>query len=227
LPVVAVALAGGAYFLADSKDEHAPKPDIPGVLLSIPGLFALVYGIIEAGQGEWTDPNVLLAFGVAFILLAALTWWESRNPNAMLPLHFFKNMSFTGANLAMTYIMFSLFGPIFFLSQYLQTVQGYTPMEAVVRMVPLAATLAVVSALSSRLTDRLGTKRTVALGIMISGAGLLYMSQAFEAGSAYATPDVGEIIHAGGIGFFVISGTKPITVPGHFQKVRPGPATNE
>jgi len=227
LPVVAVALAGGAYFLADSKDEHALKPDIPGVLLSIPGLFALVYGIIEAGQGEWTDPNVLLAFGVAFILLAAFTWWESRNPNAMLPLHFFKNMSFTGANLAMTFIMFSLFGSIFFLSQYLQTVQGYTPLEAGVRMVPLAATLAVVSALSSRLTDRLGTKRTVALGIMISGAGLLYMSQAFEAGSAYATIVVGEIILAGGMGFAVSPATNSIMGSVPVSKAGIGSAMND
>ena len=227
LPVVVVALAGGAYFLADSKDEHAPKPDIPGVLHSIPGLFALVYGIIEAVQGEWTDPTVLLAFGAAIVLLAAFTWWESRSPNAMLPLHFFKNMSFTGANLAMTFIMFSLFGSIFFLSQYLQTVQGYTPLEAGIRMVPLAATLAVVSALSARVSERLGTKRTVALGIMISGAGLLFMSQFFEAGCSYATIALGEVILAGGMGFAVSPATNSIMGSVPVSKAGIGSAMND
>ncbi|MCZ2098246.1 MAG: MFS transporter [Anaerolineae bacterium] len=227
LPVVAVALLGGLFFLADSKDEHAPKPDIPGVLLSIPGLFALVYGIIEAGQGAWTDPHVLLAFGVSAVLLGAFTWWESRSPNAMLPLHFFKNMSFTGANLAMTFIMFSLFGSIFFLSQYLQTVQGYSALEAGLRMVPLAATLAVVSALSARITDRLGTKRTVALGILVSGAGLLYMSQAYHAGSSYATVVVGEIILAAGMGFAVSPATNSIMGAVPISKAGIGSAMND
>jgi len=227
LPVVAVALVGGLFFLADSRDEHAPKPDVPGVLLSIPGLFALVYGIIEAGQGAWTDSHVLLAFGAAALLLGAFTWWESRSPNAMLPLHFFKNMSFTGANLAMTFIMFSLFGSIFFLSQYLQTIRGYSALEAGLRMVPLAATLAVVSALSARITDRLGTKRTVALGIMISGAGLLYMSQYFEVGTSYATIVLGEIILAAGMGFAVSPATNSIMGSVPVSKAGIGSAMND
>ncbi|MDQ7033401.1 MAG: MFS transporter [Anaerolineae bacterium] len=68
LPVVVVALIGGAYTLAESKDEHAPKIDVPGVLLSIAGLVALVYGIIEAGSRGWTDPQILAAFGTSIVL---------------------------------------------------------------------------------------------------------------------------------------------------------------
>ena len=227
LPVVAVALVGGAFFLANSKDEHAPKPDVPGVLLSVPGLFALVYGIIEAGQGHWTDSNVLLAFGVAGVLLAAFTWWESRAPNAMLPLHFFRNMSFTGANIAMTFIMFSLFGSIFFLSQYLQTVLGYSALDAGLRLVPLAATLAIVSASSAKVAARLGTKRTVALGILISAGGLLFMSQRYDVDSSYATVALGEIILAGGMGFAVSPATNSIMGSVPVSKAGIGSAMND
>lgn len=227
LPVVTVALIGGAFFLADSKDERAPKPDIIGVLLSVPGLFALIYGIIEAGIGEWTDSHVLLAFAVSGVLLAVFAWWESRAPNAMLPLNFFKNMSFTGANIAMTFIMFSLFGSIFFLSQYLQTVQGYSALDAGLRMIPLAATLAVVSASSARVTGRLGTKRTVALGILISAAGLLFMSQMYGVDTSYTTVALGEIILAGGMGFAVSPATDSIMGSVPVSKAGVGSAMND
>ena len=62
LPVITIALVGGALFLADSRDETSPRIDVPGIMLSIPGLFALVYGIIEAGTQGWTAPVVLGCF---------------------------------------------------------------------------------------------------------------------------------------------------------------------
>ncbi len=227
LPVVIVALVGGAFFLANSKDEHAPKPDIPGVLLSVPGLFALIYGIIEAGQGAWTDTHVLVAFGISAVLLTIFTWWESRSPNAMLPLHFFKNLSFTGANIAMTFIMFSMFGSIFFLSQYLQTVQGYSALDAGLRMVPLAVSLAAVSASSARIAARLGTKRTVALGISIAAGGLLYMSQMYEVDTSYTVVALGEIILASGMGFAMSPSTNSIMGSVPVSKAGVGSAMND
>jgi len=227
LPVVAVALLGGAFFLADSKDEHAPKPDIIGVLLSVPGLFALIYGIIEAGMKDWTDPHVLTAFGISAVLLTIFTWWESRASNPMLPLHFFKNMSFTGANIAMTFIMFSMFGSIFFLSQYLQTIQGYSALDAGLRMVPMAVSLAVVSVSSARIAKRLGTKRTVALGIMIAAGGLLFMSQMYEVDTAYSTVVVGQIILASGMGFAMSPATDSIMGSVPVNKAGVGSAMND
>ena len=227
LPVVVIALIGGAFFLANSKDEHAPKTDFVGVLLSVPGLFALIYGIIEAGQGSWTDTHVLIAFGISAVLLTLFAWWENRTPNAMLPLHFFKNMSFTGANIAMTFIMFSMFGSIFFLSQYLQTVQGYSALDAGLRMVPMAAALAVVSILSARTAKRLGTKRTVALGIAIAAGGLLFMSQMYDVDTAYSTVVVGQIILAGGMGFAMSPATDSIMGSVPVSKAGVGSAMND
>lgn len=227
LPVVAIALLGGAFFLADSKDEHAPRPDVIGVLLSVPGLFALIYGIIEAGMTGWTDARVLAAFGISAVLLTLFTWWENRAPNAMLPLHFFKNMSFTGANIAMTFIMFSMFGSIFFLSQYLQTIQGYSALDAGLRMVPMAVALAGVSVLSARITRRLGTKRTVALGIAVAASGLVFMSQMYDVDTPYSTVVVGQIILAAGMGFAMSPATDSIMGSVPVSKAGVGSAMND
>lgn len=220
LPIVAIALIGDHFYLAESRDEHAPRLDLPGILLSIPGLFALIYGIIEAGVDGWTADNVLFAFAAAAVLLGLFAWWENRNPHPMLPIRFFRNMSFTGANLALALIMFSLFGSIFFLSQFLQTVQGFTALEAGLRIFPMALVLAIMSALSSRISARIGTKYTVALGIFIAGSGLLFMSQVFEPNTDYETILLGITVMAGGLGLAVspatdsIMGSVPVTKAG-------------
>lgn len=227
LPVVAVALTGGVFFIADSKDENAPRLDLPGVALSITGLFALVYAIIEAGELGWTHSEVLIAFGAAGALLTAFAVWEYINPHAMLPLHFFKNMSFTGANSAMALVMFGLFGSIFFLAQYLQSVLGYTALEAGVRMLPLAFTMVIVSVSSARIAERLGTKIIVALGIGVAGAGLLLMSQTFQVDSGYSTILVSIIVLSTGMGLTMSPATNSIMQSIPVSKAGIGSAMND
>jgi EmrB/QacA subfamily drug resistance transporter len=227
LPVVAVALIGDAFFLAESKDEHPPKPDVPGVVLSITGLFALVYGIIQAGHTSWGAQSVWIAFGVAAALLAVFAWWENRNPDAMLPLRLFENMSFTGANTALAFVTFSLFGSIFFLSQYLQTVLGYTALETGIRLLPLAFTLSIFAALSSRVADRLGVKITVALGIFIAGCGLLFMSRLYKADTSFGTILLGQLILAIGMGIAMSPATNSIMGSVPVRKAGIGSAMND
>lgn len=200
LPIIVGAIVGGQFLLANSKDETAPKIDIPGVLLSIPGLFALVFGIIEAGETSWTDSTVLASFAAAAVLLGGFAVWESRSPNAMLPLDLFRNMSFTGANTAVALVMFGMFGSVFFLSQYFQSVQGYSPFETGLRVVPMAVVLTIAAAMSAQVAKRLGIKYTVALGIFIAGMGLLYMSQIYDVDTPYGTILIGMAILGAGMG---------------------------
>ncbi|HML24896.1 MAG TPA: MFS transporter [Aggregatilinea sp.] len=227
LPVVTVAIIGDAWVLADSKDDHAPRPDIPGVLLSIAGLFALVYGIIEAGIDGWTGSTVLGAFALAFVLLAAFGWWEGHAANAMLPLQFFKNMSFTGASMALMFAMFSLFGSVFFISQYLQTVLGFTALEAGIRLLPLALTMAVTSALSARLAHRFGVKAIVAVGLLIAASGLYYMGRQYEIGTSYGTIVVGIVTLATGMGLTMSPATDSIMGAVPVAKAGVGSAMND
>lgn len=227
LPVIAIALVGGWRTIADSRDEHAPKVDLPGVVLSITGLFALVYGIIEAGQKGWTEQNVLIAFAAAAVLLGIFGWWEARNPNAMLPMHFFRNMSFTGANVALAFVNFSLFGGVFFLSQYLQTILGYSTFDAGLRTLPLALVLAVVASRSAFVSARLGVKYTVTLGIALAGAGLLFMATQFHVDTPYITILIGQVILAAGMGLSISPATNSIMAAVPVSKAGIGSAMND
>jgi EmrB/QacA subfamily drug resistance transporter len=210
LPVVAIAVTGGQFFLMESRDENPRSVDFVGALLSVTGLFALVYGIIEAGQNGWAAANVLYAFGAAAVLLGAFGWWEWHSPNPMLPLRFFRNMSFTGANLALTLVMFAMFGSFFFLSQYFQSVQGYSPLQSGVRLLPFGVVAFVTAAMSARLANAIGTKLVVALGILVAGGGLFYMAQVAEVDTSYGIIAVAMCITALGMGTTMSPATNSI-----------------
>ena len=227
LPVVAVGLIGGYFFIQNSKAEHARRLDIPGALLSIAGLFALVYGIIEAGMNGWTAPRVLVSFGGAAVLLTAFGIVENRSKHPMLRMVFFKNPSFTGANIALTLVFFGMFGSFFFLGQYLQSVLGYTPMQAGVRLLPNAMVMSITAANSSRIARRLGTKVTVALGTMLTGSGFLYFAIIADINTPYAAIIIGMCITALGMGLTMSPATNSIMGSIPVEEAGVGSAMND
>lgn len=227
LPVVTVALLGGQKFIAESKDEQIKGLDVPGVLLSIAGLFALVYGIIEAGVAGWTATNVLAAFGAAAVLLGVFLWWEWRTTDAMLPLEFFRNPSFSSANLALTLLMFSLASTVFFLTQYFQSVQGYTPLEAGLRIFPLSLLLTIAAGMSSRLSGRLGVKRSVGLGLALAAIGLLGVSLLATETAAYTILFPVLATYAIGMGLAMPPATDSVMASVPVSKAGVGSAMND
>jgi EmrB/QacA subfamily drug resistance transporter len=176
LPIVAIGLIAGIFLIPTSKDPNASKLDPFGAVLSITGLTALLYGIIEAPTDGWTDPMILLAFGLAIVLLGTFIWWQRTTDHPMLDVRFFKNPRFTAASTGITMTFFALFGATFLLTQYMQFVLGYTPLEAGIRLLPFAGVILVVSPLSARIVEHLGTKVTVAAGLTIAGTGLALMT---------------------------------------------------
>lgn len=227
IPIVIIALLGGYFLIMDSKDEQARRIDFAGAVLSIVGFFALVYGIIQAGEDGWDAGNVLVSFGVAVVLLGVFAWWEVRSSNAMLPLHFFKNMSFTGANVAMTLVMFSLFGTVFFISQYFQSVLGYSPLKAGACLLPIALVSPPAAIMSAPLAQRIGTKMTVAIGILIASVGLFYLSQVSEVDTPYSTLLIGLCIQPIGLGLTMSPATNSIMGSVPIDKAGIGSAMND
>jgi len=210
IPIVAIGLIGGGIFIQNSKSENPRKLDIPGAVLSIGGFFALVYAIIQAGMKGWTEPHIIYAFIAAAVLLVSFIIWELKYKNAMLPLNFFKNMSFTGANVALTLVMFGLFGAFFFLGQFLQSVQGYTPFQAGVRLLPMAAVSFVSAAISALIARFIGTKFTVALGILIAAFGFFYFAHISAVDVSYTKFAIASCIVSMGIGFVMAPATNSI-----------------
>lgn len=227
IPVVLIALLGGTWLLNDTKDDQPPALDWPGVALSIAGLFVLVYGIIQAGVRGWTDGLVLAALLAGIALLAVFAWWEARTPNAMLPMRFFRNPSFSVASLILSLVLFCQFGVFFFMSPYLQTVQGYSTSAAGIRLLPLAAIMTTMATLSPRLTRRFGIKRMVATGTGIAALGLLFMALFFRSGTDYSVVALGELILGFGIGSTFSPATNSIMGAVPLNKLGVGSAMND
>src|SRR5262245_47348004 len=176
LPIGAIALVAGYFFVPTSRDPNQGRLDLVGAALSIVGLGALLFGIIEGPTYGWTDPLVMGGFGLGVALLATFIAWELHTPNPMLDMRFFKNARFTAANSAITMTFFALFGSMFLMTQYWQFVHGYSPLGAGVRMIPYACTMMLMAPLSARIVERVGTKRVVTTGLLIISAALFALS---------------------------------------------------
>jgi EmrB/QacA subfamily drug resistance transporter len=181
LPVVALALAAGVALVPDSRDPAAGRPDPLGTALSVVGLTALLYGIIEAPARGWTGPAVLAAFAAAGLALGAFAVWELRSDHPMLEIRLFRNPRFSAASACLTLVFFALFGSLFFVTQHLQFVLGFTALEAGIRTVPLAVGLSLGAPASARLVNRFGSRRVVAAGMTVAAGGLAVLALATPA----------------------------------------------
>jgi EmrB/QacA subfamily drug resistance transporter len=178
VPVVAAALLAGHALVPTSKDPTAPRLDPVGTVLGTAGLAGLLYGIIEAPAQGWTASGVIAGFVAGAVFLAAFIGWELTTDHPMLDVRFFENPRFTGASMAVTLVFFAMFGSLYFLTQYLQFVLGYSAMKAGAAFVPVALAMMIAAPSSAGLTARLGTKKVVAGGLAIVGADLLLLSRA-------------------------------------------------
>jgi EmrB/QacA subfamily drug resistance transporter len=178
LPVVVAALAAGRWLVPESRDPATPRLDLAGFVLSGAGLATLVWAIIEAPSRGWGDGLILAAFAGAAAILAAFVAWELRSTHPMLDVRLFRNRRFSAASGSITIAFFALFGAMFFLTQYLQLVLGYSALESGVRLMPVAIGLVLGSGLSARLVTVAGTKRVVAAGLALVAAGLALLAGA-------------------------------------------------
>lgn len=210
VPIAAISFWGCARYLDESRDESMPRIDVIGGLLSTAGLFAMVYGMIEAGTMGWSDPTVLFSLLISVAILAVFAWWEGHTPQPMLPTYLFKNMSFTGASLAMTLVMFSMAGGMFSLSQYMQTVLNYSALQAGLSMLPLPIVIMIVTPLATKLMQRAGVKLSVTLGLALVTASLFYMSYFYTSDASYFLILIGQILMASGMGIAMPSATNSI-----------------
>jgi EmrB/QacA subfamily drug resistance transporter len=225
VPVAAVALVLGRLIVPTSKDPAAPPVDIPGAVLSIIGLTALVYAIIEGPHG-WTSGKVLGGFALSVMLLAAFVLWERRAEHPMLDVRLFRNPRFSTAAGAISLTFFALFGAFFLLTQLLQSVMGYSPLQAGVRLLPMAATQMVVAPASARVVERYGSKIVVASGLVIAAVGMLLASR-LTAGAAYAEVALALVVMAAGFAMMMPAATEAIMGSLPRAKAGVGSAVND
>jgi len=216
LPLAAVALAGVVLIVPETADPARSRFDIPGVVLVAGALFAIVDAIIEAPGRGWTGPVTLGLGGAGVAALAAFVWWELRISDPLIDLRVFTSRAFSAAAGAVTVIFFALFGSLFLLTQFLQLVQGYSPLAAGVRALPFALAMAAASPVSPLLAGRFGTRVIMPGGMALMGLGLADLSTA-GVHTAYPLIAVAVAIMGAGMGLVMAPASNTImtTVPAH------------
>jgi EmrB/QacA subfamily drug resistance transporter len=194
---VGIALAPLAARVLRESRGPARRLDAPGLVLASAGLLGVVYGVVRGNPAGWGAAEVVVPIAAGLALLAAFVAWELRTPDPMLPMRFFHSRAFAatnGVSLAMT---FGIFGSIFLLAQFFQTVQGYSPLEAGLRTLPWTGMPMLVAPVAGMLSDRLGSRPLMAAGLALQALAIVWIG-------IVSTPDVayGLLVPA-----FVMGGT--------------------
>jgi EmrB/QacA subfamily drug resistance transporter len=175
LPVVAVGLVAVLRMVPESRNPVSARPDLPGAALSTLGMAGAVYAIISGPEHGWADPvRVLLPATVAALALTGFVLWERHAAHPMVDLGLFRDPRFLGPVAGDLLIAFGVAGSLYLLTQQLQFVHGYSPLEAGVRTAPLALVFVVLNLAGAgpRLMARAGIAATALAGMVLLAAGL-------------------------------------------------------
>jgi len=156
----------------DETYGPAAKLDLTGLALASTGLTGIVWGLVRGhGQG-WTSPEIVISLVAGALVFALFVLWELRTAEPMLPMRFFQNRVFTLVNVASLLMFFGMFGSIFLLSQFFQTVQGYSPLGSGLRILPWTIMPMFVAPIAGALSDRIGGARLMGVGLTLQAGGL-------------------------------------------------------
>ena len=183
VPVVAAGVVGTLLLVPESRSANPRPADPAGALLSIGGLALILWGIIEGPTHGWGSAEVTAALAGGVLLFGGFVAWERRVGHPMLPLGYFRSRRYSVAIAAVGLGLFALSGGLFLQTQFLQFFLGYSPLGAGLRILPIAGLVAAGALVSARLVRVVGTKLTVAAGLLLLAGGLIE-------NAAVATPTV-------------------------------------
>jgi EmrB/QacA subfamily drug resistance transporter len=179
-------------------ESHGPggRLDLVGVGLASVGLFGIVWGLVRGNVQGWVSPEIVGALTVGALLVAAFVLWELRTPTPMLPMRFFRSRAFALANVASLFMFFGMFGSIFLLAQFFQTVQGYSPLGAGLRILPWTLAPMFIAPVAGALSDRISPRLIIGTGLTLQAVALAWIG-------LVSTPDVP---YTSLIGPFIVAG---------------------
>ena len=157
------------------RESHGPagRSTSPGLALVSVGLFGIVWGLVRGNERRLGHRRRSSArSSAASIVLALFVLWELRARAPMLPMRFFRNRAFTLTNVSSLFMFFGMFGSIFLLAQFFQTVQGYSPLQAGIRILPWTAMPIFIAPIAGALSDRIGGQRIMGVGLTLQAIGL-------------------------------------------------------
>jgi predicted MFS family arabinose efflux permease len=210
------------------KESFGPETalDIRGLALVTGGALGLVWGLVRGNQAGWGSTEVIGVLAAGALLIAAFVAWELRAREPMLDIRLFRNPRFSGASAAITLVFFAMFGSIFFLTQYLQGVLGYSALEAGLRVTPVALGLILGGPISAKLAARVGTKIVVSGGLLLVALGLMLVTQ-FAVDSSYDIVAAHLIVLGFGMGMAMAPATESVMGSLPVEKASVGSAVND
>jgi EmrB/QacA subfamily drug resistance transporter len=187
IPIGILGIAMTWFIVGESRDTtRSRRVDPPGLATGTAGIFFLVYALIEGNGKGWTDGVILGSLVLAAVLLLAFFRIEARRDSPMLPLSFFRIPTFSASNVVAASVFFALFGVTFFLTLYLQNVEGYSPVAAGLRLFPFTLMILLIAPLSGRLSDRYGSRWFMTTGTAVAAVGMALLLRT-AVGSSYTT----------------------------------------
>jgi MFS family permease len=175
---VPLGVAGVPLVLRRLPESRGPggSVDIAGLVLVTLGAFGLVWGLVTANSAGWGSArvDVALAGGAASVLL--FVWWELRARSPMVPMALFRSRGFSAGNGGSVFLYASLYGALFFISQFFQTGLGDRPLTAGLHMLAWTTAVTVVAPLAGAWTNRLGARRLAVTGLVFQAVGMLWIS---------------------------------------------------
>jgi len=193
VPVVLVGVVLVLVLVPESRDPNPGRIDFVGVALSVLGLVALVYGIIDGGEHGWDRPIVWISIAVGLAVLAAFIAYERRTDHPSLDVKLFRDPRFSAAAASIGLVFFAAMGVFFFVSFYLQTVKGFSPLQSGAMLIPFAVAQLTFAPRSAALVKRYGPK-------VVSTGGMILVTLAL---AGFLLVDAATSIWALGALFFV------------------------
>ncbi|WP_415977232.1 MFS transporter [Rhodococcus sp. 077-4] len=224
--IAALTVLMAVLLVPNSSDPSTPPLDKSGLVLSVLALGSLVHTIIEAPDRGWSSPATFVGFGVAALLLVVFVVRESRAQHPMLDVRLFTNMRFTAASGAVTSAFFAMFGFIFLITQYFQSVRAYGPLETGLRILPVAASLAAFSLIGPRLAVTIGSKLVVATGLGLLTTAFLWIATV-DANTGYGQISIQMVLLGAGLGLISSPATEAIMGVVPTEKAGMGSAVND
>jgi EmrB/QacA subfamily drug resistance transporter len=185
VPIGVLGVFAARIFIDETKDTSAEQRlDLPGLVTSAVGLFALTFGLIETNHRAWTSTLVLSMFALAAVALAAFVVLELRQRVPMLDLTLFRDRTFAGANAAMLLVGLAMFGIFFFNSLFLQNILGFSAIETGASFLPMTVLIILVAPAAGKLSDHFGPRWLMGGGMVLLAISLLLFGR-LEADSTF------------------------------------------
>ncbi|WP_405729061.1 MFS transporter [Streptomyces sp. NBC_00028] len=192
------ALIGAVLFIPRSIPAQRPQLDIPGVVLVSSGLFGIVYGFANAETHDWDNWMTWGFLAAGSVLLLAFFLWQTRAKHPVLPVRILVDRDRAASLSALLISSAGMFGVLLFLTYYLQSTLGYSPVKSGVAFLPLVGALMVGSQLATNwLVPKLGPKVVVPCGAVLATGGLVWLTR-LDLHSGYAGHVLPPILLVGG-----------------------------